>query len=533
MTSYDPERLVWSGPRVAPLFDPGRSLGDILFELLDRNPDQVLQIDGDTDRRITRGELKLRAIRIAQHLTIGGQVNDIVTIAALNSGSLASLVVALQFLAVPYNAVFPNFTHGEMVGIMAQTQSRVIFCDAWNYEAVRNAAREAVQGEFKIFLVDGEVDGVATVDDLLVETGTEQDFSPKIVADTSKAIYSIFCSSGTTGPPKGICLSHANKTSSFLPAPYNNPTVLAMGSIHWLSTAYMLDLVMFYDGTVVTTKQPFSEDLFFDLIERYRIDLLNGPPIQAYAITHHPRVKQVDLSNVKLWSIGGYNVSDAIRDSVDAILPNGKSYTIYASTESGLIAADMAKRKRGAIGTLFPNVQVRIVDDDGQFLPVGQPGELWIKRYVAFPGYLNNEQATREVQDDEGWFRSGDVGYFDEEGYLFLVDRKSEIFKYVTQVSPTELEDIIAELDGVAEVCVVGIPTLDQSAELPTAVVVRREGSALRGEEVVKFVEGRVMDHKRLRGGVFFVESLAKTSKGSLKRKEVRRLIMEELNVKV
>lgn len=152
----------------------------------------------------------------------------------------------------------------------------------------------------------------------------------------------------------------------------------------------MLDLVMFYGGTVVTTKQPFTEDLFFDLVERYRIDLLNGPPIQAYAITHHPRVKQVDLSSVKLWSIGGYNVSDAIRDSVDAILPNGKSYTIYASTESGLIAADMAKRKRGAIGTLFPNVQVRIVDDDGQFLPVGQPGELWIKRYVAFPVNLRN-----------------------------------------------------------------------------------------------------------------------------------------------
>lgn len=171
MTSYDPERLVWSGPRIAPLFDPGRSLGDILFELLDRNPDRVLQID--TDRRITRGELKLRAIRIAQHLS---EVNDIVTIAALNSGSLASLVVALQFLAVPYNAVFPNFTHGEMVGIMAQTQSRLIFCDAWNYAAVRNAAREAVRGEFKIFLVDGEVDGVATVDELLVETGTEQDF---------------------------------------------------------------------------------------------------------------------------------------------------------------------------------------------------------------------------------------------------------------------------------------------------------------------------------------------------------------------
>lgn len=113
------------------------------------------------------------------------------------------------------------------------------------------------------------------------------------------------------------------------------------------------------------------------------------------------------------------------------------------------------------------------------------------------------------------------------------MDRKSEIFKYVTQVSPTELEDIIAEQDGVAEVCVVGIPTLDQSAELPTAVVVRREGSALQDEEVVKFVEGRVMDHKRLRGGVFFVESLPKTSKGSLKRKEVRRLIMEKVNTEV
>ncbi|XP_058839556.1 uncharacterized protein LOC131695046, partial [Topomyia yanbarensis] len=308
---------------------------------------------------------------------------------------------------------------------------------------------------------------------------------------------------------------------------FNNLVFLAMGSIHWISVAFTHDMAIFYESTVVLTRKPFSEDLFFDLIEKYRINGVNGPPVYSHALVQHPRAKRVDLSSMKLWGIGGYFVSDGLRDAVDALHPSGRSFTIYASTECGLIAADLLKRKRGAVGSVLSNLEIKIVDDEGRSLGVGEQGELWIKRTPTFLGYFKDEKATAEALDAEGWFRSGDMGYFDEEGYLFLVDRKGDTFKYYDAVSPQQLEDIILQMEGIKQACVVGIPTQERSKELPTAVVVRDVPSAVSEEDIVLFVEKRVTDHKRLRGGVYFVDGMPLTSKGNVKRKVVRKMIMD------
>ncbi|XP_053692589.1 uncharacterized protein LOC128741037 [Sabethes cyaneus] len=529
MSSYDPDRRIWSGARVDPPIDPKRSLGEALLELLSRNPDKPVQIDAHTDRTLTRGGLRLRSIRIAQNLqSLGYGANDIATIAAMTSENLMPVTVALQLLALPYNSLFPNYAVDEMAHMMGQTQSRLVFCDAWNYETARDAARKEVVNDVRFFILDGAVDGVASVEELLAETGKEHEFQATAVDDPSKTTYSIFCSSGTTGKPKGICLSHANKTSSFCTPVFSNLVFLAIGSIHWVSVAFTHDLAIFCDSVVVITRKPFSEDLFFDLIERYAINGINGPPVYAHALMNHPRIAKADLSAIKLWGIGGYFVSDSIRDAVDAALPAGRSFTIYASTECGLIASDLAKRKRGAIGQVMPNVQIRIVDEEGQSLGTGELGELWIKRFTPFVGYYKNEEATKAVLHEDEWFQSGDMGYFDEDRYLYLVDRKGDSFKYANDlVSPQELEDLISQVEGVVQVCVVGIPTADRRQELPTAVVIRRVGSTVSEQQIVQFIEKHVNDHKRLRGGVYFVDQLPCTSKGNVRRKVVRKMILD------
>nr|XP_019930946.2 probable 4-coumarate--CoA ligase 1 [Aedes albopictus] len=533
MTTYDPEHRVWSGPRTGTLFDPSRSAGDVLMELLNRAPEKPILIDGDNGRVLTRGELRTRAVRIAQNLrklfNYGEKSEEVVTIAAMGNENLIPLVVALQFLAVPYNTLYPNYTEDEIAHMMRQTQSRLVFCDASNYNTVRQASKKAVAGDVTIFTLDQLTEGARSIQELLVETGSENEFRPTLVEDTTKTIWSIFCSSGTTGLPKGICLSHANRTSSFYPVSFTNLTILVTGSIHWISVVYTYDLALFYDSTVVFTRKPYSEDLVFDLVEKYRINVVNGPPFFASAVANHPRAKTTNLSSVALWGIGGYFVSDSVRDSMDAILPNGKSYTFYASTECGPIAMDMMQRKRGAVGTVCPNMQVRIVDDDGQLLGTNEVGELLVKRVIPFVGYYKNEEATKSTIDEDGWFQTGDVGYFDEDGYLFLVDRKSEIFKYIDPVSPTELEEVIMQVDGVEQVCVVGVPLENKSAELPTAVVIRQPGSEVSGEDIANYVAERVRDHMKLRGGVHFVEKLPLTSKGNVKRKEVKNMMVDML----
>lgn len=128
--------------------------------------------------------------------------------------------------------------------------------------------------------------------------------------------------------------------------------------------------------------------------------------------------------------------------------------------------------------------------------------------------------------DEDGWFQTGDVGYFDEDGYLYIVDRKSEIFKYIDPVSPSELEELIMQVPGVEEVCVVGVPLENKSAELPTAAVIRQQGSEVSGEDIANYVAERVRDHMKLRGGVHFVEKLPVTSKGNVKRKEVKNMMI-------
>ncbi|KXJ80038.1 hypothetical protein RP20_CCG027097 [Aedes albopictus] len=497
MTSYDAERRVWSGARVEPLFDPGRSAGDVVMELLRRDPEKPVLIDADSGQVLTREEVRLRAVRIAQNLSakfglLGGNCDEIVTIAALGSENLIPLTVALQCLAVPYNALYPHYTEAEMVHMMKQTQSRLIFCDDLNYPLVMEAAKKSINGNFVIFLLHGSVEGVRSVAELLDESGIEDKFEI-----------------------------------------FSNLTILALGSIHWVSVAYSYDLALIYSGVVVFTRKPFSADLVLDLLEKYRINALNCQPLYANAVAQHPRAKTADLSSLKLWGIGGYFVSDSVRDAVDAILPHGKSYTIYASTECGLIASDLLQRKRGAVGTVFPSMQIRIVDDGGVSLGVDESGELLLRRAIPFAGYFKNEEATRTAFDEDGWFRSGDTGYFDEDGYLHLGDRKSEGFKYIDHVPPTFLEEIISQVDGVEQVCVIGLPLEDKSGELPTAVVVRGKEHQVSGETIADYVAARVRDHMKLRGGVHFVDDLPLTSKGNVKRKEVKRMILgkcEQLN---
>lgn len=163
---------------MAPLCDPNRNFGEVLLELLERNPDKPVQIDADTGHVMSRGELRLRAIRIAQHLKddFGYGTNDIVTIAAMYSENLVPLSVALQCAAIAYDAINPDFNVRDMVAFMQRTQSRMVFCDVQNYETVRDAAREAVEGDVRIFTLNGSVEGALSVDALLGETGREHEF---------------------------------------------------------------------------------------------------------------------------------------------------------------------------------------------------------------------------------------------------------------------------------------------------------------------------------------------------------------------
>ncbi|XP_019539911.3 probable 4-coumarate--CoA ligase 3 [Aedes albopictus] len=534
MASYDSVRRIWSGPRQPCIFNPECNFGQIVLNLLDRSPEKVIQIDADTGREMTRAEMRLRVVRAAQHLQkLGYGVGDIATVAAVNSENLAPLVLALQVIGAGFNALAPTFDAEEMAHMMRQTQSKLVFCDADNYDTVKVAADKALEGDYRIYVMEDAREAALAVDQLFQPTGTEHMFYPRYLGDSYKLIANITCSSGTTGLPKGVCNSHAQTISCFCRVVNLSTEIcLNFSTLYWGTGVYVLNMSVMNDGTRLITRRPFSVDLFYELIAKYRIRFLYTPASYALGITSDARAGEMDFSSIKFWALGASSVSEAIRDAVDGLLKpsGGRSYNFYGTSESGFLAADFMRRKANAVGQVGTNMQVRIVDEDGEPLQVGETGELVVKSIgIPFLGYYKNEEATREALDKEGWFRTGDIGYFDEEKYLYLVDRKKDILKYMgNQVSPSEVEAVIEQMAGVKLVCVTGVPNKTGTSDLVTAVIVKDPSSQLTAEEVEQHVARNLSDPKHLRGGVFFVEQLPMTSNGKVVRRKVRDIILQE-----
>lgn len=171
----------------------------------------------------------------------------------------------------------------------------------------------------------------------------------------------------------------------------------------------------------------------------------------------------------------------------------------------------------------MPNTRVKIADDNGNLVGPNENGELLVKLPCSLLGYYKNPEANENAFDDEGWLKTGDIGYFNDLGHLYLVDRKKDIIRYhYFHIFPTEIEQVIQKLEGVKEVCVVGVPE-PSVWETLVAVVVRLPGSNLKEEDVSNIVANELTDYKKLRGGVFFVdEDLPKTGSSKVQRRLVK-----------
>lgn len=264
-----------------------------------------------------------------------------------------------------------------------------------------------------------------------------------------------------------------------------------------------------------------------NIVEKYSVTHFVSPPTSLSMVLKSTQVADSNLSSLQFWMCGGSAVSHERIEQIKNYLSSGQIVVSYGLTEiTGGVAIGFPNLKPYTVGQLVAGIEVKIVDENGNRVGVGVDGEICVDSKYKFLGYYGNQPETDAMFDDEGFLKSGDIGHFDSEGDLFVVDRQKDIFKYRScHISPTEIENVILKNDGVQLVCVFGVPDIE-CMDLPAAAIVKADGKNVTVVEINEIVKNSLNDSCQLRGGIFFFDSLPMTPSGKILRRKVREIVM-------
>lgn len=262
-------------------------------------------------------------------------------------------------------------------------------------------------------------------------------------------------------------------------------------------------------------------------------------PPQVLMLTKSELTAKYDLSTVKEITVGAAPCSRELVEALIAKYPKVAFRQAYGMSELSPCShiGEFHKMVHGSAGKILPNQEVRVVDaETGLDATPGQPGEIWVRGPNVMKGYRNNPEATRLTIDAQGWLHTGDIAVVDGEQNFFVVDRMKELIKYKGfQVPPAELEAVLQTYPLVLDAAVIGVWNEAQATEVPLAFVVKQgtmEGQALTEQAVAEYVASKVSAHKRLRGGVRFIEAVPKSAAGKILRKDLRAAVAKEKEIK-
>ncbi|PBK78482.1 AMP binding protein [Armillaria solidipes] len=524
--------------------------------------DSPVFVDSATGTVLIREKLRSLCLSLGYGLRHhGAKRGD--TILLFSPNALAYPVVLLGAIAAGLRCTLANnaYTSHELAHQYADSRARRIFTTEDSLPVVRAMFEEigvgADEADARIIVLGkslkwaGGPDAPRTssllhMEDLLGIGSLEEEekFDGERAHETALLCYS----SGTTGKPKGVETTHQNLTSEIdmLAAVWTHGT----GNKHLgflpMYHIYGAVIILFLTqklGHTSFIQQRFDPLRFCEDIQKYKIQIVMLVPPIAVFLSRHPLVEKFDLSSLKLLTSGAAPLGPELSNQVTARLPslnvNAAVIQGFGMTElspvTHLLPVADATRKAGSIGLLLPNLQSRIVDEDGRD---AQPGEMWIKGPVVMKGYINNPTATMNTITKDGWLKTGDIAIRDDEGYFFIVDRVKELIKYKGfQVPPAELESVLLSHPGVADVAVIGIEDAAEATELPRAYVVPTHPEKVKtdaqktdfGAQIAEWMKSKVAKHKYLRGGVVTIDVIPKSAAGKILRRQLRDLAKKEI----
>jgi acyl-CoA synthetase (AMP-forming)/AMP-acid ligase II len=351
------------------------------------------------------------------------------------------------------------------------------------------------------------------------------------VADlTGDTMQRLMYTSGTTSRPKGVCISHANLFAKNLGLMIEfglteRDVTAVAGPLYHVGALDMGGLATLHAGGSLVLQRRFDAGELIDLMERHRATTVWLAPAMVNALLREDRLGAADLSSLRAILSGGEKMPEARLRQILGLLPGVRFADAYGLTET--VSSDtfmpqaFMHAKLGSVGKPLPHHRVRVGDDLGADVPAGTVGEVLVRGPKVFAGYWRDPEATERAFVD-GWFRTGDLGRLDEDGFLYIEDRKKDmIVSGGENVATPEIERVLYEHPDIVEAAVVGHPD-ERWGEVPHAFVAVREGATLTAADVAEFCRGRLAKFK-IPVYTTFVAALPRTASGKVLKRELRR----------
>jgi acyl-CoA synthetase (AMP-forming)/AMP-acid ligase II len=478
-------------------------------------------IDGATGRTMTYGEFEDAVHRQAGGwLESGLAKGEVVAVMAPNCAEYGVVFHAVALAGGVVTTVNPTYTSGEVHHQLVDSgATRLVTIPAFLETATAATEDSAVK---EVYVIGG-ADGFASIASL----NRAAPLAEQVPVDLDDVVALPY-SSGTTGLAKGVMLTHRNlvanveQTLASVGLQEDEAYVAVLPFFHIYGMQILMNTGLRAGATIVTMAR-FDLEQFLALHAEYGLTRAFVAPPMVVALAKHPIVDNYDLSSLRLIFSGAAPLSAELAiecgERIGCEVVQGYGMT-ELSPVSHITPAGMFKP--GSVGVTVPNTEVNIVDPFTQsLLGVDEDGEVWVRGPQVMKGYWNNETATKNTIDDDGWLHTGDIGHIDADGHLFIVDRLKELIKYKGfQVAPAELEALLLTHPQIADAAVIGIPD-DEAGEIPAAYVVLKPGHDVTAADCQSFVAENVASYKQVRK-LTFVDAIPKSASGKILRRVLR-----------